>query len=324
MVEGQMRQELLKELSELSEEEKKYKSGQERVEERLYAEGSIDKIEREKLITGGRLITVRKHSRFVEFPLHGHNYVEMMYVVQGSITHCINRKEILLQKGDLLLLNREVMHAVKRAEEMDIGINFIAMPEFFALPLSMLHEKNVLADFIAGTFQEKNPMPQYLLFHMPGNLQIENLMENMIASMLHEHGREDVINQYSMGIVFLHLLQHLENLSRHSSMDYKEAIVQAALGYIESDCKNASLKKIAQDTRQSMTALSLLIKEKTGKNFQDLLLERRFGVAAKLLLETKLSVEEIALTVGYENLSYFFRQFKCRYGMTPRNYRMRN
>ena len=39
---------------------------------------------------------------------------------------------------------------------------------------------------------------------------------------------------------------------------------------------------------------------------------------------TDLAVEEIALDVGYENLSYFFRQFKSRYGVTPRAYRMMN
>lgn len=73
---------------------------------------------------------------------------------------------------------------------------------------------------------------------------------------------------------------------------------------------------------QSMTVLSRLIKQKTGYNFQELLQHRRFETAEHLLLETDLSVEEIALDVGYENQSYFFRQFKERYGMTPRKYRL--
>ena len=44
-------------------------------------------------------------------------------------------------------------------------------------------------------------------------------------------------------------------------------------------------------------------------------------MAVHLLCDTKLSIEEIALDVGYENQSYFFRQFKERYGMTPHKYR---
>ena len=55
--------------------------------------------------------------------------------------------------------------------------------------------------------------------------------------MLYEYMNEDVINQYSMGLVFLYLLNHLENLSHNSSMDYKETIVQSVLEYINSECK---------------------------------------------------------------------------------------
>ena len=79
----------------------------------------------------GRLITVRPHSRFVDFPEHRHNYVEMMYVVQGNITHIIEGKELTLHKGDVLMLNQQVCHAIRRAEYEDIGINFIALPEIF-------------------------------------------------------------------------------------------------------------------------------------------------------------------------------------------------
>ena len=207
------------------------------------------------------------------------------------------------------MLNQYVEHAIHRAEFEDIGINFIALPEFFEIPLGMLQEKNVLAEFIAGAFRQKSPVPHYLIFRLKENPQIENLMENMIESMLYEYMNEDVINQYSMGLVFLYLLNHLENLSHNSSMDYK-------------DCKNANLTKIAADTHQSVTVLSKLIKQKTGANFQDLLQQRRFQAAVKLLEETDLSIEDISLDVGYENQSYFFRQFKKRFGMTPRSYRI--
>ena len=86
----------------------------------------------------------------------------------------------------------------------------------------------------------------------------------------------------------------------------------------------ANLTKIAKDTHQSVSVLSKLIRQKTGDTFKELLQQRRFETAAHLLMETDLAVEEIALDVGYENLSYFFRQFKSRYGVTPRAYRMMN
>lgn len=316
-----MRKELLDELMIISEEEKKYKSGQSTVEQSLYAKDNLAEIDRKRLLQRGKLITVRPHSRFVDFPEHRHNYVEMMYVVQGSITHYIEGKELVLHKGDVLMLNQHVSHAIKRAEYEDIGINFIALPEFFEVPLTMLHEKNVLADFVIGAMRQKNPVSHYLLFRLKEDLQVENLMENMIESMLHTHCNEDIANQYTMGLVFLYLMNHLENLSHNSSIDYKETIVQAVLEYINSDCKNANLSKIAEDTHQSMTVLSKLIKQKTGYKFQELLQRRRFQKAVYLLMETELTVEDIALEVGYENQSYFYWQFQKRYKMTPAKYR---
>lgn len=316
-----MKQKLLDELMKISEEEQKYLAGQGDIEKQLYAKEQIGEIDRELLLKRGQLITVRPHSRFVDFPEHRHNYVEIMYVAQGSITHCIEGKELVLHKGDVLMLNQQVVHSIKRADYQDIGINFIALPEFFEVPLSMLGGENVLARFVTSVFRQKDPVSHYLLFRLQENEQVENLMENMVESMLHGYANEDIINQYSMGIVFLYLLNHLENLSHNSSMDYKETVVQAVLGYINSDCKNASLMRIAEDTHQSITALSKLIKQKTGYNFKELLQRKRFQMAVHLLCDTKLSIEEIALDVGYENQSYFFRQFKERYGMTPHKYR---
>jgi YesN/AraC family two-component response regulator len=210
---------------------------------------------------------------------------------------------------------------VKRAGFDDLGINFIALPEFFDIPLEMLKESNVLADFLVNTLRQNNPVSNYLLFRLEENLAVENLMENMIASMLDERQKEDSINQYSMGIVFLYLLRHMDCLTQGSSQSYKDIVVQSTLSYIDTWYRTASLSKIAEDFHQSLSVLSKLIKQSTGFTFQELLLRKRFQKAVMLLLDTDLSVEEIADAVGYENLSYFYRQFKERYGTTPKRYR---
>lgn len=104
--------------------------------------------------------------------------------------------------------------------------------------------------------------------------------------------------------------------------NYRDEIIQETLKYIEIQYRTARLGKIAEDYHLALPSLSKLIKEGTGSTFQELLMKRRFEKAAVLLLETNLPVEEIALNVGYENQSYFHRQFKMRYGVTPRRYRL--
>ena len=71
----------------------------------LYATGHGFASEAAKLLRQGQLITIRPHTRFVHFPEHRHNYVELIYMCSGSTTHIINgTQKVVLQTGDLLPL----------------------------------------------------------------------------------------------------------------------------------------------------------------------------------------------------------------------------
>ena len=89
-----MNEKIMEELKKISEEEKIYLQGQELVEKSIYTEKEQFEIDSEKFLKENRFVTVRRHSRFVEFPEHKHNYVEMMYVCSGSITHVIDGKSV--------------------------------------------------------------------------------------------------------------------------------------------------------------------------------------------------------------------------------------
>ena len=53
-------------------------------------------------------ITLRRHTRFVDFPKHKHDYVEIFYCLSGSVTHVINEEEIRLRPGELLFMNQHI------------------------------------------------------------------------------------------------------------------------------------------------------------------------------------------------------------------------
>lgn len=312
---------LLEQMQKITPEEQLYLDGTTCVRKDIYTKKKSFEIDYQVLLDQGKLITVRQHARFVEFPAHKHNYVEMVYVFAGEITHYIDGKALVTKPGDLLLMNQHVMHSVKQAQAEDIAINFIILPEFFDIPLQMINKQNVIADFLAGTFRQQNLVPQYLLFQLGKQLQISNLMENIIQSIICHTEYEHVINQYSIGLVFLYLLHYIDKLSENSSQNYEDIIIQAVLKYIDTQYKTASLSHLAIDLNQSPSVISRLIKRNTGFTFKDLLMRKRFQKAVILLLDTDLSVEEIATNIGYENRSYFYRQFKAHYGVTPNQYR---
>ena len=96
----------------------------------------------------------------------------------------------------------------------------------------------------------------------------------------------------------------------------------SVLRYIEEHYRDGSLTEIAQGLYYELPSLSRLIRQKTGKNYTELLQEKRLSQAAWLLRNTDKKVDEIANAVGYENLSYFHRLFAGRFGLSPRQYRL--
>lgn len=82
-----------------------------------------------------------------------------------------------------------------------------------------------------------------------------------------------------------------------------------------------TLKSMADRYGMSLTALKDCFKAVYGKPIHTFLREYRMQAATKLLITTKLSIAEIAGTVGYENPNKFSTAFKEIIGMSPSNYR---
>ena len=74
----------------------------------------------------------------------------------------------------------------------------------------------------------------------------------------------------------------------------------------------------------SNSHLQRLFKQATGTALGQALTEKRLQKAAQLLVNTNLSIKEIASAVGYEHTSSFTRAFERRFEDAPRSYRTRN
>ena len=319
-----MRKQLLQELKLISEEEKKYQSGQGNIEKQLYAKDSISEIDRELLLERGRLVTVRPHSRFVEFPEHRHNYVEVLYTCEGTITNIIGGKEVAVKKGELLFLNQFTRHEILPAGRDDIAINFIILPEFFDVAYEMIGNNSVLTDFLVNLLRKDEEKGEFLHFRVSEVLQIQNLLENMIDSLVSGKKDQNRINQITMGLLFLYLSESVQLAKMRRQDRYEDVLVMTVLEYIEQNYRTASLSELCDRLRLPIHTLSRMIKRGTGANFTELLQRKRLSKAVQLLCDTSLSVNDIIAAVGYENNSYFHRVFRERYQLTPKEFRKKN
>lgn len=305
-------------LSSITEEEKTLLEGSVDIDRSLYMEGSGDVISGRKLLQSTKLITVRPHTRFVHFPEHTHDYVEIVYMCQGSTTHMVNGTKVELMTGELLLLGQNALQEIMPAGEEDIAVNFIIRPEFFSATLSYLgDDETPLRRFILDCLCGENETG-FLHFKVADVLPVQNLVENLLWTLISDTPNKRGINQATMGLLFMQLLNHTDRLTVNNQ---EQENVLKVLRYVEEHYRDGSLTEIADVLHYDPAWLSREIKRRTGKNYTDLVQDKRLSQALWLLKNTTKKVDEIAIAVGYENISYFHRLFAKRYGMSPKKIR---
>ena len=316
-----MQQALLDHLRKITEEEQRILDGASEVDQGLYTSGKDFTVDSAKMLEEGKLIAVRTHTRFVHFPSHRHNFIEVLYVCEGSLINIIGGKQVVIEAGELLFLNQFTRHEILPAGKNDIAINFMILPEFVDVAYTMAGSNNVLADFLVNVLRQNEEKGEYLHFRVAEVLQIQNLLENMIYSLVTGRGDQNRINQTTMGLIFLYLLDSVQYAEMRVPNQYENMISMTTLDYIEQNYKTATLTELCVRLHLPMHVLSKMIKKNTGFNFKELLQRKRMNKAIELMCETELPISDIIAAVGYENGSDFHRVFREKYHVTPRAFR---
>lgn len=315
-------EELLEHLREITQEERALLRGEGSIQKEIYTSGKDFVVDNAKLLERGHLIEIRPHTRFAHFPRHRHNYVELVYMCCGSTTHIINDTEkIVLGQGDLLFLGQTATQEILPAGREDIAVNFIILPEFFDRSLSMIERDNVLRSFVVSTLSNGNPQIPYLHFRAKNILPIQNLIENMLWTLIDKKPGTNTINQITMGLILMNLSLFADSMFQGRTGNYEQDMIFRVLKYIETHYKAGTLADISGRLRLPTYYVSRLLKKYTGHTFKELLQQQKLQQAVYLLSQTTLSVDGILEAIGYNNSSFFYRVFRERYGCSPREYR---
>ena len=260
---------LIQRLSVVTDEEKRILSG-DGLNKELYTADSDFVVRIDKMMRG-RDISVRTHTRYVDFPLHKHNYLEVMIVLSGSITHEIHGEPVTLGEGDILVLNKHVAHSIKRADTPDIGVNVIISDSFVELL------QRELSETVFSELAEQNSRPDgksvYLCFSAKGNKQIANIVENLLFELI-EYSADMQILRSTTSLLFNYLSRKSGKLLRAASTlpDRDGRRRSAILGYIRSNYRSATLTELSEIMFLTPPYLSKTVATLFGKSFKELLL----------------------------------------------------
>lgn len=129
--------------------------------------------------------------------------------------------------------------------------------------------------------------------------------------------------EYEQSIGYFELIEQLKAISKNNNeyiSEYKQAAASLA------DIRRLFLRSISLfyffDILVSSSGSVVLheiseISEYFGKSFKELLLDERMKRAEELVLKSEIPISRLIEAVGYENESYFHKEFKKRYGQSP-------
>ena len=104
-----------------------------------------------------------------------------------------------------------------------------------------------------------------------------------------------------------------------------ESVAVVVKKYIDSHySEEINCESLSKMVYLSASHLEKIFKEKTGKSLGNYLIDVRVEQAQKLLLSGKMTVAQVADSVGYSNFNYFSRLFKNKTGVTPKEYQKQN
>ena len=251
-------------------------------------------------------------------PPHTRDCAELVCQWAGRGRYRINDRNVELERGDLLLLGQNTLLEIPPQDQDALAVRFFIKRELLGDTLRFLgSEETPLRGFVLKCLGQETPYG-YLHFRVGGVKQVENLTENLILHFLENPASRRAIPMFTLGLLFVQLLDHTERLT--IGIREHQAVLRV-LQYIETNYAQGTLTQAAELLHCDVSWLSREIRRRTGRTFTELVQERRLNQAAWLLKNTRQRVSDIALSVGYENISYFHRIFASRFGLSPKKYR---
>lgn len=256
--------------------------------------------------------------------LHTHEYLELAYVVSGHFRQRILGKDILFEKGDLCLIDKNCLHQ-DYLDAVPASILFLGIAnDMFQEIMEQRVATERIVSFLQSALMTQKDLQQYLHFKpLPGNdLKMEKCLLTLLKELIHHDEASTYICRGLLMRIFALLSTGYEfSLSRELRKKMNWLWYEEISQYIRQHYQTISIRQLCDRFHFQEDYFNRLLKQKTGMTYTDYVKDLRLQEAKRLLLETDYTIEQIAEMVGYQNKGYFYRIFEERHQMTPAKFR---
>ena len=269
-----------------------------------------------ELLSGGmRCTKIKREAYHSMHSAHSHHYHEIFYLMSGQRKLTLNQTIYELGKGDLAFIPTNTIHRTSYKSNYTHERIAITFEEYLLEPLfnnPELGKERVLS------------LLQPAIIHIPETHRA--YAEELMLKIYYE---EDHVDDFSYSMRQCYLLELILFLFRCSQaakapkpLDVTHESIQAAVSYIyEHYYENLTLSELAAHFGMSNSYFSKKFKAVTGFGFKEYLTSVRIQKATELLLNTRDSITDIALTCGFNDSNYFGDAFRKVKRVSPAKFR---
>jgi len=255
---------------------------------------------------------------FHEVPLHWHDDMEIIYIKKGHGYVTVDFKQYKVSGGTIVLILPGQLHSIEQFDDLSMEYENIIFNVNMLLPRT-----------------EDASSTEFLRPLLNGQLTVPS-----VYSVVSEHydalsacidACDEICKTKPLGyelylkgklFEFFYILSNRCRNEKNPRTAKSLDKLRIVLKLVENSYMHKiTIAEVADRIDFSESHFMRYFKENMGTSFVDYLRDYRLTMAARLLQVTDNTILTISEEVGFENLSYFNRAFKKKYGMTPREYR---
>ncbi len=246
---------------------------------------------------------------------HTHEFVEIMFCTSGHSLQFIDGKSYNIKRGNLLFINYKQVHEIKNIGEC-CYYNVMIEPGLFSK--SLKNSENAFEMLSLSTFNELSEIDTNMSAVSFDESETDKI-EAIISLMYNEYRQKksnyiDVIK----GLLSAFLIFIFRKMAEGLGNTQKIKIPIEIIDYIDQHYnEKISLDDLSRRCFYNPTYFSKIFKECYDITLSDYIIRRRVDSAAKLLVETDMTIEEIYSRCGYTDKALFYKHFKKVRGITP-------
>ncbi|MBR5307810.1 MAG: AraC family transcriptional regulator [Clostridia bacterium] len=243
---------------------------------------------------------------------HYHDYYEVFLIADGKVYHNVNGEKILLEKGDLLFIRPDDTHVLSYYREESFSIANLAFTSEICDSLFAYLDGGCNVGLL-----KSSPLPPCVRLPLKETERLIYTLQS-INTASYTDSAEKILKMKS--VLF-------DVFSKYfSKYTVSESGFSAWFEYL---CEELKKPSVFRESKPDMCAIcgkskehiSRVFKRNLGITPSEYLCEIRLNYAANLLKNTNLSILEVSLEAGFDNLSWFYRRFNERFGVAPRGFR---